>query len=231
MDQWVVSPGCTTPGREGPSPQRHKCTKEHQRIVPSFNNPPGSSGVTIVGPPTAIATHNLAEPLLPRRSRHHWHLAVYQGPDITTVWEWPTPVYTHTARRCTSNTHTTNVIALCAIQRPTCSRSDAIERNPTGVYPQQRKLIGTIPPSREDTSDRRQVHIKEKEGYISKGFCAKPDLGPPCLISCCPCRGAPAQAPRQWQHEVRQGDTHDSGPAAIRVSPCQTSNATLAMAQ
>ena len=37
----------------------------------------------------------------------------------------------------------------------------------------------------------------------------------PCLTSCCPCRGAPAQAPRQWQHEVRQGDTHDSGSAAI----------------
>ena len=34
-----------------------------------------------------------------------------------------------------------------------------------------------------------------------------------------------------WQHEVRQGDTHDSGPAAIRVSPCQTSNAKFAMAQ
>ena len=35
---------------------------------------------------------------------------------------------------------------------------------------------------------------------------------PPCLTSWCPCRGAPAQAPRQWQSEVRQGDTHDGGP-------------------
>ena len=39
------------------------------------------------------------------------------------------------------------------------------------------------------------------------------------------------QAGMHWQHEVRQGDTHDSGSAAIRVSPCQTSNAKLAMAQ
>ena len=36
---------------------------------------------------------------------------------------------------------------------------------------------------------------------------------------------------RKWQHEVRQGDTHDSGFAAIRVSPCQTSNAKSAMVQ
>ena len=41
----------------------------------------------------------------------------------------------------------------------------------------------------------------------------------PCLTSCCPCRGVPAQAPRQWQHEVRQGDTHDSGLAAIEGVP------------
>ena len=41
----------------------------------------------------------------------------------------------------------------------------------------------------------------------------------PCLTSCCPCRGAPAQVPRQRQHEVRQGDTHDSGSAAIRGDP------------
>ena len=27
----------------------------------------------------------------------------------------------------------------------------------------------------------------------------------PCLTSCCPCRGSPAQAPRQWQHKVRRG--------------------------
>ena len=41
----------------------------------------------------------------------------------------------------------------------------------------------------------------------------------PCLTSCCPCRGAPAQAPRQRQHEVRQWDTHGSGSAAIRGVP------------
>ena len=42
---------------------------------------------------------------------------------------------------------------------------------------------------------------------------------PHCLTSCCPCRGAPAQAPRQRQHEVRQWDTHDNGSAAIRGVP------------
>ena len=71
---------------------------------------------------------------------------------------------------------------------------------------------------------------RKREGYISKGFCANTDLCPlasprVALV------GWPAQAPRQRQHEVRQGDTHDSGFAAIRVSPCQTSNAKSAMAQ
>ena len=39
MNQWGVSPGCTTPGRKGPSPQRHKYTKECHRIAPSSNQP------------------------------------------------------------------------------------------------------------------------------------------------------------------------------------------------
>ena len=113
MNQWGVSPCCITICRKGPSPPRHKCTTIYKRLVPSFPNPPLPYRVTIVGPTTAIATHNLAEPLCPRRSRHHWHLAVYQGPDITTVWACPTPADTHTARRCTNNTHNQCQCAVC----------------------------------------------------------------------------------------------------------------------
>ena len=63
-------------GRKSRSPQRQQV---HQEIPPNrtlIPNPPRSSGVTIVGPTTVIATHThtLAEPLCPRRSRHHWHL-------------------------------------------------------------------------------------------------------------------------------------------------------------
>ena len=62
-------------GRKGPSPQRHTYTKMYNRPHP-HPSPPRSSGVTIVGPTTAIDTHthNLAELMCPRRSRHHWHL-------------------------------------------------------------------------------------------------------------------------------------------------------------
>ena len=69
-------------------------------------------------------------------------------------------------------------------------------------------------------------------GYISKEFCAKTDLCPlasprVALVGVCLLR----HPDKGRRHEVRQGDTHDSGSAAIRVSPCQTSNAKLAMAQ
>ena len=57
--------------------QIHQGIPTHRTLIPQ---PSPTLWVTIVGPTTAIATHNLAEPLYPRRSRHHWHLAVYQGP-------------------------------------------------------------------------------------------------------------------------------------------------------
>jgi len=91
--------------------------------------------------------------------------------------------------------------------------------------------LGTIPPSREDTPSRRQVQRKRKEGGSSTKSSVLTLTCVPLPHLVLPLSGWPAQAPRQWQHEVRQGDTHDSGAAAFRVSPCQTSNAKLAMAQ
>ena len=131
MNQWGVSPGCTTQGRKGPSPQRHKYTKECPRITPSSSQP----------------------------SQILW--GNHCGSDD---------------RDC----HTHNLaIALCALQRPTCPQSSAIDRHPTRqeCTNSSAKTMGTSPPSGEDTPCRREVQRKEKGGgYISKGFCAKTDL-------------------------------------------------------
>jgi len=160
--------------------------------TPHPPNPPRPSGVTNVGWATAIDTHNLAGTIVPKRVAPPLAPAVYQGPDHR---------------------------ALCALRRPTCPQSNDIERSQAGMQPQQRKHIGASPPYGEDTPDRRQVQRKEKEG----GTSAKSSV---LMLTCVPLphlvlplSGWPAQAPRQWQHEVRQGDTHDSGFAAIRGVP------------
>ena len=131
MNQWGVSPGCTTPGRKGPSPQRHKYTKECHRITPSSNQP----------------------------SQVLW--GNHCGSDD---------------RDC----HTHNLaIALCALQRPTCPQSSAIDRHPTGMYQQQRKDNGdqsTIWGGH--TMPTRSPKEGKRRGYISKEFCAKTDLCP-----------------------------------------------------
>ena len=146
---------------------------------PHPSTPLRPSGVTNVGWTTAIDTDNLAGIIVPKRVAPPLTPAVYQGPDIGTVWACPTPVYTHTARRCTNNAQSQGHRAVCALRRPTCPQSNDIEWNQTGMQPQQRKHIGTSPPCGEDTPDRRQVQRKEKEGgYISKEFCAGADLCP-----------------------------------------------------
>ena len=99
--------------------------------------------------------------------------------DVATVWTCPLPVYTHTARLCTNNTRTAKTIALCALQRPTCPQSSAIERHQTGMYPQQRKDNGdqsTI--WRGHTRSTTSPKKGKRRGYISKKFCANADLCP-----------------------------------------------------
>ena len=113
MCQWGVAMVYQTSGHKGPSPQRHKPTKECLRVVPSSPNPPRPPGATNVGSTTAIDTHNLAGTIVPKRVAPPLTPAVYQGPDIATVWTCPTPVYTHTARRCTNNTPSHGHRAVC----------------------------------------------------------------------------------------------------------------------
>ena len=103
--------------------------------------------------------------------------AVYQGP---------------TSRRCgcarrrstptpggdAQTTHRARAIVLCALRRHACPQSNAIGRRQAGIQPHQHKHIEASPPYGEDTPGRRQVQRKEKDGYISKEFCANTDLYP-----------------------------------------------------
>ena len=113
MCQWGVAMMYRPTGHKGPSPQRHKPTNGTQRIVPSSSQPSRPSGATNVGWTTAIDTHNLARTIVPKMVAPPLTPAVYQGPDIATVWTCPTPVYTHTARRCTNNTQGQGHRAVC----------------------------------------------------------------------------------------------------------------------
>ena len=165
MDHWGVSPCCSNPpvatvDHRNDTNTPINTTESH----PHPPKPPRPSGVTNVGPTTAIATHNLAGPLCPNEGRATIDKCCAPDSHIATVWTCPTPTDTHTARRWTNNTHTIKAIALCALQRPTCPQSGAIERHQAGMQPQQRKHIGTSPPYGEDTPGRRQVQRKEKEG-------------------------------------------------------------------
>ena len=134
-----VSPWCTEPPvtkahhRNDTNPPRN--VKGSYPLPP---NPPRPSGVTNVGPTTAIDTHNLAGTIVPKRVAPPLTPAVYQVPDTATVWTCPTPVDTHTARRFTNNTQSQGHRAVCALRRPTCPQSNDIAAPPlSGVSPCQ----------------------------------------------------------------------------------------------
>ena len=130
-------------GRNGPSPQRRKYINKYDQIVPSSPQASRPSGVTIVGRTTATATLTTT----------HNHCA-QAGRNTIGTWLCTRPPTSrlcgHARRRSTStppamdkqHTHTAKTIALCALQRPTCPQSSAIERHQTGMYPQQRKDNG-----------------------------------------------------------------------------------------
>ena len=145
MCQWGVAMVYWTSGHKGPSPQRHKPTKECQRVVHSFSQPSRPSRVTNVGPTTTIDTHNLAGTIVPKggrttidtccvpRARHR------DGVDMPDAG-------LHPQRRAMHKQHRAMAILLCALRRPTCPQSNAIGRNQAGMQPQQRKHLETNSP-------------------------------------------------------------------------------------
>ena len=151
-------------GRKGRPPQRHKYTKWYDRTAPSSSQTSPTIWGNQCGPDDRNCHTQPRRTIVPKTVATPLTSGCVPGPDIATVWTCPTPVYIHTARPGTNNTHTARVIVLCALRRPTCPQSNAIERNQAGMQPQQRKHMGTSPPYGEDTPDRRQVPRKGKTG-------------------------------------------------------------------
>ena len=98
--------------REGPPPQRHRYTKDDLRIAPP-PEPSRPSGVTIVGPTIAIATHTSSQNHCAQDGRDTIDTSFAPGPNIATEWACPTPVDTSTERRCTNNTQSQGHRAVC----------------------------------------------------------------------------------------------------------------------
>ena len=172
MCQWGVAMMYRTSGHKGPSPQRYKPTKECQRVVPSSSQP----SPTIWGdqcepddrdchtrPRRTIVPKRVAQPLTP---------AVHQGPDIATVWTYPTPTDTHAATRCTHNTHRARAIVLCALRRPTCPQSNTIGRNQAGCNQSSTNTSGPVHHlARTHQTDDKSKGRKKKGVHQQRVLC------------------------------------------------------------
>ena len=113
-------------------------TEPHPRPQPSpvpWGNPCGSDDRDCL-------THNLAQPLYPRRSRHHWRMLCTRDRHRDGVIIPDAGLHPQRDAMNKQHTHSAKTIALCALQRPTCPQSNATERHPAGMYPQQRKDNG-----------------------------------------------------------------------------------------
>ena len=166
-------------GCEGPSPQRRKYTKKYNQLVPSSSRASPIHWGDHCGPDDRDCHTQPRRTSVPKRVATPLTSGCVPGPDIATVWTCPTPVYTHTARRCTNNTHRARAIVLCALRRPTCPQCDAIVQHQAGMQPQQRKHNGdqsTI--WRGHTRPTTSPKEGKRRGYISKEFCANTDLCP-----------------------------------------------------
>ena len=177
--------------------QTHQGMSKDRTLIPQHSRP---SGVTNVGPTTAIDTHNLAGTIVPKRVAPPLTPAVYQGPDIATVWTCPTPVYTHTARRCANNTQSQCHRAVCALRRPTCPQSNTIGRNQAGCNHSSANTLGPIHHLARTHQTDDKSKGRKRRGYISKGFCANADLcplaSPRVALVGVACSGTPTKAPR-----------------------------------
>jgi len=158
-------------GRNGPSPQRRKYVKKYDQIVPSSPQASRPSGVTIVGRTTATATHTQPRrTIVPKQVATPLASGCVPGPDIATVWTCPTPVYTHTARLCTNNTHSQGHRAV----RPSATHMSIRKRDRTkpgrnaATAAQTHWSQSTI--WRGHTRSTTSPKKGKRRGYISKEF-------------------------------------------------------------
>ena len=158
------------------------------------------------------------------------------GPDTATVWTCPTPVYIHTARPGTNNTHThththsqgdrevcpsATHMSLRKRDRPKPSRNAT---TPAQTHWCQSTMWRGHTRSTTSPKTGKEGGKSAKSSVLRLTCVPLPHLVLP--LSGCACSRSPTMATRG---EAR--GTHDSGSAAIRVSPCQTRIAKSAMAQ
>ena len=181
MDHWGVSPCCSNPpvakaDHRNDTNTPINTTESH----PHPPKPPRPSGVTNVGPTTAIATHNLAGPLCPNEGRDTIDKCCAPDSHIATVWTCPTPTDTHTARRWTNNTHTQSKQSRCVpfsdphvhkVARSNDTRQECNHSSANTLGPVHHM-------ARTHQADDKSKGRKKKGVYISKGFCANADLCP-----------------------------------------------------
>ena len=113
MDQWGVLPCCINPPvakvchrNDANTPIITTRSYPHPRTSPTrWGNHCGPDDRDChTQPRRTIVAKRVATPLTS---------GCVPGPDIATVWTCPTPVYTHTAKLCTNNTHSQGHRAVC----------------------------------------------------------------------------------------------------------------------
>ena len=150
-------------GRNGRSPQRHKYTKCTTEPHP-HSQPSQILWGNHCGPDDRDChTHNLAEPLCPKRSRHHWHLQCTRAQHRDGVGMPDAGLHPH--RGAMDKQHTEPRPSCCVpfgdphVHKVTPSGKTRQGRNNSSA-----NTLGGSPPYGEDTPDRRQVQRKEQKG-------------------------------------------------------------------
>ena len=131
-----------------------------------------------MGPTTAIATHTTSQDHCAQDGRDTIDTCCAPGPDIATVWAYPTPVYTQTEGRCTNNTQNQGHRAVCpsATHLSTKKRHRATPGRDASTAAQTHWCQSTI--WRGHTRSTTSPKKGKRRGCISKEFCAKTDLCP-----------------------------------------------------
>ena len=167
-------------GRKGRSPQRHKYPQECHRIVPSSSQPSPTIWGHQCGPDDRDChthTHNLAEPLFPRRSRHHWPLQCTRARHRDGVDMPDAGLHPH--REPMHKQHTEPMPSCCV------PFSDPHVHNVTPSYNTRQECshssantMGPVHHMARTHQTDDQSKGRTSRGYISKEFCANTGMCP-----------------------------------------------------
>ena len=170
------------------------------------------------------------EPLFSRGSHNHWYLLCTRVRHRDGVDMPDAGLHPHREAMHKQHAQSQGHRAVCPSANHMSTKWHH-RAKPDRAQPQQRKHIwGQSTIWRGHTRPNRSTKRGKGLGTSAKSsvliLTCVPLLHLVLSLSGCACSGTPTKATR-----CEAGDIHDSGFAAIRVSPCQTSNANFAMAQ